>query len=59
MLKFQQDSFCSGNYFGINLDYVKMKCAAFFFGSITCDSVKCSISNASDFMKFGALLSGS
>ena len=32
MLKFQEDSFCSGNYFGISLDYLKVKCADFFRG---------------------------
>ena len=59
MLKFQEDSFCSGNYFGISLDYLKMKCADVFFRSNIYDLVRYLIQTASDFMKFMTLLSGS
>ena len=48
MLKFQEDFFCSGNYFGISLDYLKMKCVDFFFCSITYDLVRYLIQIASD-----------
>ena len=30
VLKFQEDSFYSGNYFRISLDYLKVKCADLF-----------------------------
>ena len=58
VLKFQEDSFCSGNYFGISFNYLKMKCADFFFCSITYDLVRYLTQTASDLMKFMALLSG-
>ena len=58
VLKFQEDSFCSGNYFRISLDYPKMKYADFFFRNITYDLVRYLTHTASDFMKFRALLSG-
>ena len=37
VLKVEEDSFCSGNCFGISLDYLKVKCADFFFCGITYD----------------------